>query len=73
VPRWPAIGALLARFPALRLATPAAAPAWKAALLIHGLAALPVAWQWGPEPASVGEPRQVANRSALRCGTSTTS
>ncbi|MGQ0575029.1 MAG: cytochrome P450 family protein [Pseudonocardia sp.] len=38
-----ALGTLLARFPALRLAVPAEELTWKPGMLMHGLAALPVA------------------------------
>jgi len=37
-----AIGSLLARYPDLRLAVPAEALDWRASLVMHGLAALPV-------------------------------
>jgi cytochrome P450 len=39
-----AIGALIMRFPALRLAVPADAVPWKTGLIVRGPAALPVAW-----------------------------
>jgi cytochrome P450 len=44
-----ALGSLLARFPDLRLAVPAAELVWRPSVLMHGLTALPVALQ-PPEP-----------------------
>jgi hypothetical protein len=46
-PRWPgwralALGSLLARFPALRLAVVPEQLTWRPGVLMHGLAALPV-------------------------------
>ena len=43
-----ALGSLLARFPDLRLAVPAEELVWRPSVLMHGLAALPVALQAPP-------------------------
>jgi cytochrome P450 len=39
-----ALSALLGRFPALRLAVPAADVAWKTGMAVRGPVALPVEW-----------------------------
>lgn len=64
-----AFGQLLARFPDLELAVPAASLRWRESSLIHGLAALPVRLRLAESPATVstaGRTRAGAHRSRSR-------